>query len=622
MHTAPRAAPRPAVRPRRSIPVHRRALPLCAVIVALTGGLAACTNSDGAPSSAVEAHFAEALSRQDAVGAARMTTDPDAAAPVLQQAFAGLSAKSVHFTAHSETTSSADNGAFTMAAAWHLGVEGTQSWDYTVSGAATHAPDGWAITWDPALVAPQLRVGQRLRYTTTASTPPAITDAAGATLMSPQVVTLVTINPRAADPTTATAVARLLSPIDPTLTTPSIQADITAGQSQPATIITLRAADIAPVHDQLTAIAGVELVAQTKLLTTDKSLGSPALDGVTKIAQHTADTAGGWAVQLLAADNSATTIAGHAASDPASIATTLSSPIQNAAQAAIAPLTHPAAIVAIEASTGAVLAVAQNTAANQQGPIALTGLYPPGSTFKSITTAAALESGHAQPDTMLPCPGRADIEGRSIPNENQFDLGTVPLHTAYAQSCNTTMAELADALPPEALQQTTRQLGLGIDYTTPGLTTVTGTVPVNTTPAEKVESAIGQGKDLASPFGMTLTAATIANGTTPTPTLLPGQPATTDRQPPPLPGSITTAIQAMMRETVTSGTATVIKDIPDVMGKTGTAEFGDNTHAHGWFIGIDHNLAFTVFIDSADNSTPAVQTAGQFLRPIQDNLPH
>ncbi len=620
MRTAPTAAPRPAARTHLTVPDHHRALALCAVLVALTGLVTACTSSSAPGSSAIERQFAEALSRQDAATAARLTTDPAAATPVLQQVFAGLSAKSASFTPHSETTSSADNGAFTMAAAWHLGAEGTQSWDYTVTGTATHAPDGWAITWDPALVAPQLHAGQRLRYTTTASTPPAITDATGATLMSPQVVTLVSINPTTSDPRTAAAVSRLLSPIDPTLTTPSIQADITAVQSHPATIITLRAADIAPVHDQLTAIPGVELVAQTKLLTTQKSLSSPALDGVTKIAQHTADTAGGWAVQLLAADNSATTIAGHADRDPASIATTLSSPIQNAAQAAIAPLTHPAAIVAIEASTGAVLAVAQNTAANQQGPIALTGLYPPGSTFKSVTTAAALESGHVQPDTMLPCPGRADIEGRSIPNENQFDLGTVPLHTAYAQSCNTTMAELADALPPEALQQTARQLGLGIDYTTAGLTTVTGTVPVNTTPAEKVESAIGQGKDVASPFGMTLTAATIANGTTPTPTLLPGQPTTTDRHPPPLPGSITTAIKAMMRETVTSGTATAVKDIPGVMGKTGTAEFGDNTHAHGWFI--DHNLAFTVFIDSADSSTPAVQTAGRFLRPIQNNLPH
>ncbi|MFP3468011.1 penicillin-binding transpeptidase domain-containing protein, partial [Leifsonia sp. SIMBA_070] len=77
--------------------------------------------------------------------------------------------------------------------------------------------------------------------------------------------------------------------------------------------------------------------------------------------------------------------------------------------------------MAISPSTGGILAVAQNDAANKEGPIALTGLYPPGSTFKTVTTAAALTSGAVTPQTQLPCPGRATIEGRTIPNEDEFD---------------------------------------------------------------------------------------------------------------------------------------------------------------------------------------------------------
>lgn len=70
----------------------------------------------------------------------------------------------------------------------------------------------------------------------------------------------------------------------------------------------------------------------------------------------------------------------------------------------------------------------------------------------------------------------------------------------------------------------------------------------------------------------------------------------------------------MMRETVTSGTATQLADIPGMLGKTGTAEFIDDKHAHGWFVGIKDDLALAVFINDAGSSTPAVDAAGRMLR--------
>ena len=47
------------------------------------------------------------------------------------------------------------------------------------------------------------------------------------------------------------------------------------------------------------------------------------------------------------------------------------------------------------------------------------------------------------------------------------------------------------------------------------------------------------------------------------------------------------------------GTATRLADIPGLLGKTGTAEYGDNSSAHGWFIGIQDDLAFAVFVADA-----------------------
>jgi len=257
---------------------------------------------------------------------------------------------------------------------------------------------------------------------------------------------------------------------------------------------------------------------------------------------------------------------------------------------------------------------ADNARVATQNANALTGLYPPGSTFKTVTTSAALQAGAVTPDTVLPCPGTENVEGRQIPNDDNFDLGSVPLRTAFAHSCNTTMARLAVSLPDDALPRAAEQFGLGVDYVTPGLTTVTGTVPPAQTPAARVESAIGQGSVTASPFGMALVAASIANGSTPAPTMVVGRPGVADRTVAPAPREVDDALRAMMRETVTDGTAKILADLPNLAGKTGTAEYGDGTNSHGWFVGIDGDLAFAVFVAGADSSGPALDAAGRFLR--------
>ncbi len=64
-------------------------------------------------------------------------------------------------------------------------------------------------------------------------------------------------------------------------------------------------------------------------------------------------------------------------------------------------------IVAIKPSTGEILAVAQNAAADAVGPLATMGQFPPGSTFKMITAGAAIERDMATPNTLLGCPGTA-----------------------------------------------------------------------------------------------------------------------------------------------------------------------------------------------------------------------
>jgi hypothetical protein len=550
--------------------------------------------------------FADALNKGDASAAAAVTTDPAKASDTLGKLFDSLG-KDVHFELG--TVNREDNAAtFTLGATWKF-QDSKNQWTYTTTGTADASGEDWKVRWNPTTVAPGLDAGP-LSYSTLTPQPAArVLDRTGAELLTQHIVTLVNVAPGA----DVNALAALLNPIEPGITVDSLQTDLNTANGQPVTAITLRQEDLAPIEAQLSAMPNVTLAPQTRLLATDKALTSPTLSGLSEEWQRRTNDAAGWAVNAQSAAG-VQRVGGQDPKPVADISSTLDIVMLRAAKDALAPIPTPAAIVAIQPSTGNVLAVAQNAPADAQGPIALTGLYPPGSTFKTVTVSAALQAGQVTPDTVVACPGTENIEGRQIPNDDNFDLGQVPLHTAFARSCNTTMGRLAVNLPPDGLTKAAAQLGLGIDYTAPGMTTVTGSVPVADTPALRVEEGIGQGKVTASPFGMALVAAALANGSVPNPAIVDGQPGTPDRTPDALPATVADQVKSMMRETITSGTANQLQDIPGMLGKTGTAEYIDNTHAHGWFVGIDGDLALAVFVSDAGSSGPAVDAAGRFLR--------
>ncbi|MDG4666054.1 penicillin-binding transpeptidase domain-containing protein [Mycobacterium sp. 236(2023)] len=565
-----------------------------------------CSDAEDRLNSTVSG-FADALSRGDVAAAAAMTSDQAAASDTLGKLFASLGTEvhvDVSSVAHEENAAT-----FALAATWKFGPEKQTEWTYTTQGAANADGDDWKIQWNAATVAPGLDEGP-LSYSTLVPIPAArVLDRTGAELLTQHIVTLVDVSPGA----DVNAVAALLNPIAPTITPQSLSSDLAAGK--PVTAITLREEDLAPIQEPLSALPNVTLRPQTRLLATDRTLTSPTLSGLSDLWQQRTDAAAGWAVTAETATGPQR-VGGEDAKPVGDIASTLDIGMQLAGEAALAPLTTPAAIVAIQPSTGSVLAVAQNAPADAQGPIALTGLYPPGSTFKTVTVSAALQAGQVTPDSIVGCPGTENIEGRQIPNDDNFELGDVPLHTAFAKSCNTTMGRLAVNLPPDGLTKAAAQLGLGIDYVAPGMTTVTGSVPVADTSALRVEEGIGQGKVTASPFGMALVAATLAHGSVPAPAIVEGEPGVPDRAPDPLPAGVDQQVQAMMRETITDGTATQLQDIPGMLGKTGTAEYIDDTHAHGWFVGIRGDLALAVFVSDAGSSAPAVDAAGRFLRAV------
>ncbi|WP_228389291.1 penicillin-binding transpeptidase domain-containing protein [Cumulibacter manganitolerans] len=598
----------------------RRRTAIVALLVALTLITASCglTKKERAAARDVAAKFAEAMTARDYAHAASYTTDPDKAAADLTFVTEQLSKPETAYTLDEVTASTAEGTVKYQVALKVLGRELA----YKVTAQlVTDKNNDWKIDWKPSVIHPQLTGDTHLQVVQAPGTKPVILDRNGQPLMSEQLVTVVRVDPRkVTDPAgTAQALSGALSPIDASFTPDAIAGQISSA-SETFTLVALRPEAAASVS--VPALPGITSNKQARLLTAAKGLRSVALSGLQSTWDSAAKASTGWSLQLQDAKNdNRATLLDVPAAPVSTIPTTFDATLQAAAQAAVDKVPGQAVLVAVQPSTGGVLSVAQNAAADVEGPVALTGQYAPGSTFKIVSTAAALAAGAAQPDTQLDCPGKATIKGRTIPNDEEFDLGTVPLHTAFAHSCNTTIAALAAELPANALHDQALGFGLGVDYVAPGLTTITGKAPVATSDAEMVEDSIGQGKVVASPFAMALMAATVAHGSTPLPTLVTGQPTTADQSPPAPSPQVITALRAMMAETVASGTAKSVNDISGLAGKTGTAQFGDGSHSHGWFVGYYKDLAFAVLLVGADSSKPAVAVAGDFIRAAKGQIP-
>ncbi|WP_033294633.1 penicillin-binding transpeptidase domain-containing protein [Amycolatopsis jejuensis] len=292
------------------------------------------------------------------------------------------------------------------------------------------------------------------------------------------------------------------------------------------------------------------------------------------------------------------------------VASGLSVATQQAAQAAVDGYQGKAVLVALQPSTGDVLAVAQNSKLDNTSS-AFSGQYAPGSTFKIVTATAALEAGLVTPDSAVPCPLTDRIGTRTLSNEG-FDLGTTTVHKAFARSCNTTFGRLASRLPADGLAKAASQYGLNADFAIDGLSTEMGRVDPAKSADEQVEDGIGQGTVQVSPFGAAVMAATAASGHAVTPRLWPdGTKVDTGYTAPP--AAVLASVRGMMREVVTGGTATGLARSGPVFGKTGTAQFGDGAEAHGWFVGYRGDVAFSVFLEGANDSGPAVGLGAKFL---------
>lgn len=596
-----------------AVPPARRIVALLAALVLLAAP-AGCGFLDGdGPEEAAEAYVA-AWSAGDDAAAAALTDDPAVAHEALTGARADLDARGV--TARVEQVrESGERAEASLAVDWDLG-DGRR-WSHLGELELGTDQDGaWLVRWSPAAVHPQLAAGQRLALRTEPARPGPVVDRTGATLLEPTPVVSIVLDRLATGdlPAVAGALARALGPLDPAITPQTITDGAAATpDGQGYRVAVLREADYRTVRDAIHDLPGVRFSRDQRLLAPDAGFGRQVLAAVRAGSAARLDGVAGWSVHVVDAGTTVTTLTEEPPRPGSAVTVSLDRAVQTAAEDAVEPLGEQAMLVAVEPSTGAVLAVAQNDAADAEGPLALTGRYPPGSTFKIATATAAITEDGLRAATPVACPAETSVGGRPIPNADRFELGTVPLRTAFARSCNTTFAQLAVDLDPGALPAAALSLGLGADYAVPGLPTITGSVPAATEEVQRAENGIGQGQVLAGPFSMALVAATVARGAPVVPQLYPDRPTEVLRAPTEPDVTAITELRPMMRAVVTEGTAEQLGGRGELFGKTGTAEFTADGRAHGWFVGYRDDVAFAVLVVDGGSSAPALEVADRLL---------
>ncbi len=226
------------------------------------------------------------------------------------------------------------------------------------------------------------------------------------------------------------------------------------------------------------------------------------------------------------------------------------------------------------------------------------GMYPPGSTFKIVTMASALENLPDLEDFAFNCTGYYPVGNYSVTESNGH--GIQSLSDAFAHSCNTTFAALSQELGYEMLGDTAQKLGFNENFMFSDLIVYNSSYPIDDlSPEDLAWSSIGQGRVLTTPLHMALIVSSIANGGVMNePRLLKridtaqgGQRALPAAKPGVRVMKEATAqrLEKEMVRVVKSGTGTraALGNGYVVAGKTGSAEASNDKsiETHAWFVG-------------------------------------
>jgi peptidoglycan glycosyltransferase len=331
------------------------------------------------------------------------------------------------------------------------------------------------------------------------------------------------------------------------------------------------------------------------------------------------------------------------------VRTTLNTDAQEAAVRALRASGHKGALVALDVKTGGVLAMASDPSYDPNGignPATFAELnrdeanapllnratqngYPPGSTMKVVTAAAALDTGRYRPDSRVNGENGKEISGVPLNNFGGESFGDVDLTFALTNSINTVWAEVGENLGGATMQRYTERFGFyaepPMDYpdsqmSASGVRKGGQLVPMTSDRVDVGRVAIGQGDLFATPLQMASVAQTIANGGV---RLKPHIMArsvdpdgrTVEEVKPEEAAQVISRqtardLTVMMKQVVREGTGTAAAlEGVEVAGKTGTAELNTSGLNQPWFMCFTPEVAVAVTLERFQGGTGGVTAA-------------
>ena len=511
---------------------------------------------------------------------------------------------------------------------------GKQPWEYQTQLAIARAegPD-WRATFTPQLVAPGLEQTDRLRATRLSAVRGSVVGQGGEMLAGNTPALRVGIDKTLTTPESAAASARPLAELM------GIDADRFVARVQNAGAKAFIEARIlradepadAALAKQATQYAGVRAIKTTFPLGLTSSFARPLLGvvleataeqveassgtiragdlagrgGLQEARNHVLAGLTGFVIERVDAENNASLLFRVEPLNGSDVETTIDVGLQRSAEQILAGVGPASSLVAIRPSDGAILAAAVGPG-SEGFSTATMGQYAPGSTFKVVSSLAMARHG-VTADTPVSCTDGVTVDGYRFDNWQGYPagaLGEVPLHTAFAYSCNSAFINARDTVSQADLVDAAGSLGLTAEpqLVIPGFL---GSVPVDGAGVDHAASMIGQGKVLASPLGMATVAASVAAGHTVTPVLVvePGRAPAAGAAP--LTAAEASQLQGLMRSVVTEGghgKLAALKGEP-VLAKTGTASYGADVRFHGWMIAVQGDLAVAAFTEDATSGT-------------------
>jgi cell division protein FtsI/penicillin-binding protein 2 len=565
-----------------------------------------------------------------AAAGALTSAPPGTAAAGLKDAFAQLDATQLFMTMNSVTQhGSTAEASFT--ATVDLAEEG-RVWVYHGRFEMSQADGAWKVLWAPSVVYPGLGQGDRLAVVTQFPDRASVLDAEGQPLQVPSLVYVVGVRPAAlADPTATAAHFAEVTKLD----AGQVLGQITA--APPNQFLKLASLDPVTYANLRSGLGGVPgLVVQrqrTRLFQAEatglvgevgneissvlRDAGAFFLPGTTvglsgleqRYQRQLLGTPTTEVVAVTSAGTQIGVLARWAGVPGIPVRTTISSKVQGAALAALNGVSGPGAIVAVQASTGQVLAVAQHHAPGYQDADALNGRLTPGTAFTIVSAAALLGNGFTTASP-LSCQNSFTVGGQTFTSDGTG--ATKPFRDDFADACGTAFAGASERLSADELDQVVKGFGIGADWSSLPVPAFSGSVPLASDGADLAAETIGQGNVQMSPLAMAMVAAAVDTGTWHTPLFVVSSP---DPSGTALNPSAMSALRALMRSAVRSGAAAAAS-LPGtpVYGQIGLVRTGSTWTS--WFVGFRGDIAFTVIESGKTRHLSAAALAGAFLSTL------